>query len=196
MKLTSSLSALVSVLPTILAAQAYIPYARYGGDPSTDRVINAVDGRFYVGRQTTFIPPPWGLDNPETYNHTIITGPTGDNRWWMGVLQQGGQAIYLSYGIPEYAKASTNGTEGGIISANADVFQFRTEDLGGGVVKLVNVEAKGEGSVAPTVDWSACQSGDDDYAVYSGGLLRCHAFEMVLKVTDAAAPQYYHYWDE
>ncbi|THW73492.1 hypothetical protein D6D17_10654 [Aureobasidium pullulans] len=160
MKVAVTLSALVSVVPTILAAQAYLPYARYGGDPSTDRVINAVDGRFYVGRQTTFIPPPWGLDNPETYNHHH---------------HRSHRRQPLVDGRPAAR---------------------RTEVLEDGNVKLVNVEAKGEGSVAPTVDWSACQSGDDDYAVYSGGLLRCHAFEMVLKVTDAAAPQYYHYWDE
>lgn len=80
MKLFTALSALAAVVPAVMAVDAYIPYARFSKEGGL-LPINAVNGSFYIGKDPTIIPPAWG--NPDNYNQTIITGPTG-NRMWMG----------------------------------------------------------------------------------------------------------------
>lgn len=79
MRFTTTLPALAAMVPTIMAAQAYLPYA---WKPDVERIhnrpVNAVDGRFYINKGTTFVPPP-GASASDNYNHTIIKGPIGND---------------------------------------------------------------------------------------------------------------------
>lgn len=115
----------------------------------------------------------------------------------MEVLQPGGQMLYLdSYQYFQYSKASPNGTEGGTVT-NPGVMQFKTEEMEDGQLKLVNYESYGVLPVLPpSNDWHCCEGPANVWEVGPGAMLRCVASEIVLRATDAPAPQYYKYWNE
>lgn len=204
MKFSTTLYTLAAIAPVAMAAQAYIPYA-WAPDNALihNKPISANDGRFYINKDTTAVPP-YG-ENPDLWNTTIITGPTEGNRFWMGITGTGGQAIFLSKWSPflSYAKwaLGSKDVDGGWLPVyGTRALDFELGQTSDGQTKLVNTGRYGGALTTPsTNEWSACVVGD--FLEVEAGKrieygLECYDFEMVLKVSDAPAPQYYHYWDE
>ncbi|KAG9744535.1 hypothetical protein KCU73_g8114, partial [Aureobasidium melanogenum] len=152
---------------------------------------------------------PYG-GNPDLYNTTIISGPTDGNRWWIDITGTGGQTLFLGKYGPylSYAKWALGSTvidgkdvDGGFLpSYGTGALTFVLGETEDGQPKLVNTGNYGGSLGTPsTNEWSACAV-DEFFSVEAGRRiesgLKCYDFELVLKETDAPAPQYYHYWDE
>ncbi|CAD0091780.1 unnamed protein product [Aureobasidium vineae] len=150
------------------------------------------------------------FDGTNLWNTTIISGPSEGDNWWMGITGNGGQSLFLGKWSPflSYAKWALGSTvvdgkdvTGGFLPAyGTGAMTFVLGETADGQVKLVNSASYGGSSGTPmTNEWSACAVGDF-FSVEAGRRIEsgldCYDFEMVLKETDAPAPQYYHYWDE
>lgn len=120
----------------------------------------------------------------------------------IGVLAAGGQAVYVQYDSLKYNPVSPNGTAGGIYPYfNNYELYFSIGKTDDGELKLLN--AIGRNYYPPgekSYDFSAYyEYAGASVASIAAGIPDPHVtpFEMILKRTDAPAPQrYQHYEDQ
>lgn len=106
--------AVLSALATAAsAAPAYIPYAYNESVPEIHgKPVNANNLAFWIGKNVTATCASWDPNCPSK-NTTIISGPTkgfvSNAQFWLGILEEGGQGIYMDIpGHLQYAAAGTN----------------------------------------------------------------------------------------
>lgn len=174
------LTALLST--TSMAAPAYIPYVYNTSQPAIHGLpVAANNGLFWVGKPTTATCPTYDPSCP-SQNTTIISGPTPVQEWWMGVLEEGGQVIFNPLGGQfGYAAADSN-NKVPLRSSYSYILETETTEDGRLLLKY------------GTQDWSACPTNEEgvwtvDEAQYDSS---CLPFQLELRETNAAAPQYYN----
>lgn len=169
------------------AATAYVPYARNASIPEVhNKPITASNGYFYVNRPTTAICPTYEPSCPSK-NTTIISGPTYGSQWWMGILEDGGQELFvenLGLGRLGYAAADSDNYLPYYSSA-------------GDVLRLLNSTLDGKPILSSRGGFSVCETDSDgSYSIQGmyetgGPNPGCQGIELVLEETMAPAVQYY-----
>ncbi|KAG9890158.1 hypothetical protein KCU60_g16845, partial [Aureobasidium melanogenum] len=178
----SIIAGMAALLSTTLAAPAYVPYVFNTSQPAIDGLpITANNGYFWIGKPTTATCPTYDSACP-SQNTTIISGPTYGQTWWMGILEEGGQRIFLpTYAQPGYSAADSNNFTPSRVSYS---YILNTETTTDGHLLLKYYHS----------DWWACPTGEEGVWEVTATLdpAGCLPFAWELRETTAAAPQYYN----
>lgn len=180
----------VGLFPSALAAKAYIPYAWNDTAPEIHgKPVNAVYQQFMVDQTVTAVCPSYDTDCPSK-NTTIISGPTGDATFWMGILNSHGQQIYTDSAYLEYG--SVTGSLG--ISADTSPFTVELDSLINQTVlkfngcDFVSCPTSSSATLKYPSKVFALSWGSAAFAEADG---TCYPFKMMLVDTNASAVDYY-----
>ncbi|KAH0008436.1 hypothetical protein KCU78_g11239, partial [Aureobasidium melanogenum] len=129
------------------------------------------------------VPPTTQPAHPKTQpsSRVPLTAKPGGWAWWMGILEEGGQRIFLpTYAQPGYSAADSNNFTPSRVSYS---YILNTETTNDGHLLLKYYHS----------DWWACPTGEEGVWEVTATLdpAGCLPFAWELRETTAAAPQYY-----
>lgn len=183
-----------AVAPSVLAAQAYIPYAWNNTAPEIHgKPVNAWTKRFWINHSPYPSCPSWDPAPCASYNKTIITGPIGQTMW-MGILEEHGQQIYTDSVDAGLDYQAIGGSVGTTDVLDYVPFEVEVDDFSNQTVLRFmgnDFVACPEGDIygAPNaMRVRALSYGGLAYAQQTGP---CFPFKMMLVPTDAPAVNSY-----